>query len=377
MNLRSQSEKISFPNLNGIRFIAAAMVLFDHAELTVLELKHPEYWSKRWLDYLGKFFDTWLGFMGGLGVSLFFTLSGFLITYLLLSEKKKSTDISIKKFYVRRILRIWPVYYLLIITGLFILPHISFLKLPGTENIHQDLMNKSLLFFLIFPNIVLLIWGRVPFISQTWSIGVEEQFYLVWPWFVKKIKSISLLLLICITVYIFSIYEQIAFPKFSKSVNFGCISMGSIGGLLLFSKNRQFLKIAHSHLTFLLTVACVLAIFIWPNGVLRKQEIFAFFFMLIIVYLASAPKTLISLNSKWLDYLGKISYGIYMYHYIPIVIAIRIAEQMGWFKPLYMSLFVCGFTFPVTILMAHFSYKYYEKWFLGRKKKFEVVESGG
>src|SRR5262245_23508948 len=107
-------EKIYFPNLNGLRFIAAFLVIIHHLEQFKLTFKMDNYWNVPFIEPIGR-----------LGVVLFFVLSGFLITYLLLAEENIKGGISIKSFYVRRILRIWPLYFLIVLLGLWILPNIS------------------------------------------------------------------------------------------------------------------------------------------------------------------------------------------------------------------------------------------------------------
>jgi len=86
------------------------------------------------------FYTRFIRLIGPLSVfSFFVVLSGFLITSLLLVEKERTNTINIKSFYMRRVLRIWPLYYLTVILGLFVLPEISYLNIPGeTELIKVD-----------------------------------------------------------------------------------------------------------------------------------------------------------------------------------------------------------------------------------------------
>lgn len=99
-----------FLGLNALRFFAAFLVVLHHAEQ--IRLKNDLFNLKNF-----SLFNN-----GGIAVSFFFVLSGFLISYLLLKEVKQTGDISIKKFYVRRILRIWPLYFLLVFIGALIIP---------------------------------------------------------------------------------------------------------------------------------------------------------------------------------------------------------------------------------------------------------------
>ena len=110
---------VYFRGMNALRFFAASLVVFHHAEQ--IRIKNDLFNLK-----LFSFFNN-----GGIAVTFFFVLSGFLITYLLLKEKFFSGSISIKKFYYRRILRIWPLYFLLVFLGTLLIPFlISFFHIP-------------------------------------------------------------------------------------------------------------------------------------------------------------------------------------------------------------------------------------------------------
>lgn len=105
-----KGDKVYFPNLNGLRFFAAFIVLLGHQE------QMKSYYLEMDPYLLVKNPDS-----GQLGVILFFALSGFLITYLLLMEEAKTKTVSVKDFYIRRVLRIWPLYYFLILLVFFVL----------------------------------------------------------------------------------------------------------------------------------------------------------------------------------------------------------------------------------------------------------------
>ncbi|SRR6266568_2743644 len=174
----SGTNKIFFPNLNGVRFIAALMVIIQHTEETKIKIGFPTSYRED-------------GILGSLGVSLFFVLSGFLITYLLQSENQTSGTISLRDFYTRRVLRIWPLYYLIIILGFWVMP--NFMPALGDEYNVRDLSEQSgaqLLFDLFFmPNVSIILFDPIRFVPQIWSIGVEEQFYLLWPLLMKYFNN--------------------------------------------------------------------------------------------------------------------------------------------------------------------------------------------
>ena len=143
--------KIYFKNLDGIRFIAALLVLFHHA-----------YYLKRNYSPGYAFINSCSENLGRIGVNLFFVLSGFLISYLLLVEKDSTGTVSYKNFYIRRILRIWPLYlgYGLLLT--FFSPYIAAkMGLGGGMDIPTMLLNLGfLLFFAV--NVQLAFIGSNP-----------------------------------------------------------------------------------------------------------------------------------------------------------------------------------------------------------------------
>src|SRR5687768_1669565 len=110
---------VFFKGINGLRFFAAFAVIITHIELLKGHFGYIHYWNEPMIFHAG-----------GLGVYFFFVLSGFLITYLLLAEKSRFGEISILKFYVRRMLRIWPLYYLIVIIGFFVLPLFPAIQVP-------------------------------------------------------------------------------------------------------------------------------------------------------------------------------------------------------------------------------------------------------
>ncbi len=169
MNESRTQKKVYFPNLNGLRFIAAFLVIIHHIEQ-----------FKNILGLENNYDNPFVLVVGKLGVILFFVLSGFLITYLLLVEEDITKTISIKNFYIRRVLRIWPLYYFLILLSFFVFPNIPFLNVgPISLALYNNFSLKIILFILFLPNLALIGFSAVPFVSQSWSVGVEEQFYII------------------------------------------------------------------------------------------------------------------------------------------------------------------------------------------------------
>ena len=367
--------KLYFPSLNGLRFIAAFMVIIHHVEI--------------FRNRMGQIYSTLpcIRIFGGLGVDLFFVLSGFLITYLLLSEQNKTKTISIKDFYIRRILRIWPLYFFLIVIGFFLLPKFSFFEF-GTSltDIHNNFIEKTLMFLVFLPNVAFAFLSETPYLTQLWSVGVEEQFYLTWPVLMKTIKSKELLFYSIIGGYLFIkivAFKWIYYHLFwyldiqklwflFSITNIDCMAIGGLFALYLFRKDKK-LSFFFSKTVQIITLA-VLFLFIGFGIVIPNVhfEFYAIFFGILILNLAGNPRAIISLENKVFNYLGKISYGLYMYQIIAIVIALKVLSYWGISNPFMQH----SFSIIVTIIIAGLSYRFYESYFINKKVKFSKIISG-
>jgi peptidoglycan/LPS O-acetylase OafA/YrhL len=374
------NSKIYFPNLNGIRFIAALAVIIHHIEQIKSFFIYDNLWQNPYIRLIGK-----------LGVILFFVLSGFLITYLLLMEKKQGT-ISIKDFYIRRILRIWPLYYLIVICGLFIFPHINFIAIADnhrTENIQDHFIVKIILFFLFLPNLAFSGFSPVPYIAQTWSVGVEEQFYLIWPVLLKKMKNTFAALVGVIFFYLLIKFILIAINNHSgffdsnkilhglfgcwDEFNIDCMAIGGIAAYTLFHKKERLLNFFFNPYiqicTYLALVLSIALKFYIKN---LQFEYYSLLFAIIIVNLAANPKTILKLENRLFSYLGKISFGLYMYHYVIITFSIKLLNIFF----IRNNVMIYTLSIALTIFVASVSYEFFEKKFLKLKKRFTIIESG-
>lgn len=369
-------QKIYFPNLNGLRFIAAFLVIIHHIEqfksISVVE----NYWGK----------VPFIGIIGKLGVILFFVLSGFLITYLLLAEEQAFKTISIRKFYMRRILRIWPLYFLIIVLAFLVLPNISLFTLPGygKDVIYHNLILKLIFYVLFLPNLVLSLLGFVPYASHTWSIGTEEQFYLVWPILLKYFKKHSIFLMLFIIVFYLLFSGFLATPysdflpfknviqAFWRTFNIVCMAIGGIFAILLFHKNKLIDLLLNKYLCYLLILIVGALMYKGVKIPFLHHEFYSVLFGIIILNFACNKEIGISLENKVLNYLGNISYGLYMYHPIGIILAIALSKSINMST----NWFVYPVSFILTIVLAGLSYTYFEKYFLKRKSKYSKIISG-
>lgn len=181
---------VYWKELDGLRTIAFLMVFLHHAPALPASL------NSTWLSFIATAIARW----GWAGVDLFFVLSGFLITSLLLQEKQKFGSISLKLFYARRAIRIWPAYYLV----LFVLciaiplaqglgPHPEYQRFLAAQALPLALFlgNVSLTFSLdsLLEVGKLTAFPITHAVMPLWSLAVEEQFYLTWPLIVLLVKT--------------------------------------------------------------------------------------------------------------------------------------------------------------------------------------------
>lgn len=354
--------KIHFKGLNGIRAIASLSVVFSHIGIYLDLFNLPARPSIE---------------LAGYGVSMFFSLSGFLITYLLLAEKNKFGDINIRKFYIRRILRIWPLYYFYLIVAVIVI--LVF---------YREAFNKNLLvYFFLSANIPLILNITTPFIFHYWSLGVEEQFYIFWPWIIKKTKKpVRFIFLLIIVLMGLKFIAWIYYIKTGNSTpqsiihitRFHCMGMGALGAIFFYQNNQLFLNFTKSLSAQLIAWGSILLMVVGKFNIasLINDEIVSALTVVLIINLSSNPKTIINLNYKLFDYLGKISFGIYIYH--PLIIFATAKFFNSFIKGMgvyYKYVFIYTTTSLLTIIVAGLSYGCFEKRFLLLKEKYSPVPS--
>ncbi|TWJ04565.1 peptidoglycan/LPS O-acetylase OafA/YrhL [Mucilaginibacter frigoritolerans] len=367
--------KKHLPNLDGLRFIAASTVLFYHIDLALVMNKY----KSNTIDYFP------FGF-GELSVVLFFVLSGFIITYLLINENANK-GISIPQFYLKRVLRIWPLYYLIIILAFVFFNHNPlFTWIGGTSNViiqgHRSIITVLLLF--ICPNIALIFTPSLGYANPTWSIGVEEQFYLIWPFIMKTKKPLY---------YIFSIIVLMLFLSnngilhilnhfhilsntglklnlfFNSSYGFkiDAMAIGALGAFIAI-EYTYFLKYIFSKTAQLLFYLLMIPLLFYPHIV--SYQVYCLFFIFLILNLAINDDSILRMENQIFKYLGKISYGIYIFHGLTIIPVIKLVTGVLNLKVNIISeTLICLIALVITIGIASISYKYFESYFLKLKDR--------
>lgn len=380
------SNKVFFPNLEGLRFLAFFVVFINHATSS-LGFYNP---SKAFV-----FIRTNFLLNGNLGVSFFFVLSGFLITYLLLKEKEISGKINIKNFYLRRVLRIWPLYFLIVAMCLLIFPLFENI-LPQWFPIGVSTSEINKWFYLTFTGNFDYIYNGINnfMIGILWSVSIEEQFYLLWPLIIAFVPTKYLL-----KTFIIIILGSIAFRFFYARGNVMIIKYHSLssvsdlatGALIAYLAFRQSVidrmekipKYAIVIVYILLFILVPLHFYVWKFGIYYNHlsslmpVIFSSLFAFIIMEQNYSKHSFYKIsNWKIISSFGKYTYGMYCYHIIVFFAVMLIFHLIGVNlngMSKYTFLFVVITSFFSTLLVSELSYRYYESFFLRLKDRFSLI----
>ncbi|MEP7236270.1 MAG: acyltransferase [Ferruginibacter sp.] len=365
---------VYLPGLNGIRAIAALMVVIAHFPLL-------------FGNYVGFSFSIYHERTpGSLAVTLFFVLSGYLITYLLILEKEKFKKIDLKAFYLRRILRIWPLYYLVIVLSVIVMFYLYNENLLGKNSTSL----KEIMLYLFFAGNYAQALYTDPLVHGfsilgiIWSVGVEEQFYLFWPLLLKYFKkSIRVLIIFFVAYGMLKIIIRIFFVNtfLSPLINLtrlDCMAIGAIGACLVLDPRLYAAYVSrfifNRYVQVLSWLVFVIGFILLPMPLsIFSDDFYSVFFIIIIINVSQNKKTLISLESGIFNFLGRISYGIYMYHVMIMFVFQKLVPKpadniFNYFLYLFIVIFL-------TIAVAYLSNRYIESWFLKKKSLIAKIKS--
>lgn len=368
---------VFFPNLDGLRFLCFVSVFFFHAFSTDDKsiIKNGLYhFIKK--DLFGE---------GNLGVNFFFVLSGFLITYLLIVEKENFGKINIASFYVRRILRIWPLFYFCVFFGFVIFPYIKHLfGEPSTETAQWP-------YYLFFLNNIdyLRNFSDCSVLAVLWSVAIEEQFYLIWPLLLQFLPVRHYLKIFTVIIIISWIYRYVVFDNYFKTEyhTLACISDMTVGGVLATLINYQprfkdwVTNWSKRYIFCLYVLVAVLYFFRTPifyiNNLTLPFEklVISIIFGMVILEQNYARNSFFKMSKfKIISKLGRYTYGLYCLHMISLLVVATLLKKAGLNKNVFEVIFLeGGLSLLLSIGMAYVSYHYYESWFLRFKNKFSRI----
>ena len=356
------------PGLDGLRALAALGVTFHHFEQTRFVFGLPNLWTYAVVQRLG-----------GLCVSLFFVLSGFLITLLLRKEYLEHGRIAIGSFYMRRILRVWPLYFVITIIGFFILPFLPAYAIPGfLPVLDADYWRKLALYVAFMPHVEASFFAPVNYAGVLWSVGVEEWFYLGWPFLLLATRGkLWLVLPVIVAFFLFGRHEFREGPAYFlfSQIRFDHMAIGAMGAILATTRStllNALMRVAFTRRAQVIAIVTIVAAAILLKLGMRlgllADIVFPLSFLWIIVDVSMNPNSIINLEHPLLRWLGKLSYGIYCFNWITLVTALvvmrwAVPDLSGWVA----HVFHFAFGLLLTVGVAALSYRCLEAPFLSWK----------
>lgn len=349
------------PALDGLRGLAILAVFFHHYGAGGIA-SHSL--AVRWIAVLCG--------LGWSGVDLFFVLSGFLITGILYDTQQDPGYY--RRFYARRALRIFPIYYLFALIVLLIVPfHVWHLG--------------DILFLVYLGYPAALIWPalvNLPIrITHLWSLAVEEQFYVLWPWLIRRIGKPFDILRLCAAAAVVSIVIRIMFPGWayaSLPCRMDDLALGgAIAILFRIGLRNRLQQLALP--VFSASVVVVILICIYRHTTSHDDHVVctAGFTIIALAYgalliLAQGPFSGL-FSTQLLRTFGKYSYGMYLYHF-PLTAAFEHAKHFFGRSPLG-SLMYVGTCLAANLVIAAISFHVFEQPILHLKKRFEYAREAG
>jgi len=353
-----------FEKLDALRFFAFFLVIWQHA---FSDIFHNITENSALQTTIDTFTVT-----GGIGVQIFFVISGFLITFLMLGEEKINGRVNLFFFYLRRVLRIWPLYYLVMILGIFVFPYFGgFFSFSGNK-----LMN------LIFLN-NMATSGTPSNVNVAWSVAIEEQFYLFWPLLFILFQNKKLLFFFCAVLFIqTSIYAIETSGSEAYSSTFGNLRYLMIGcwGAFFYSNYKERISASYLLKPSSFYLICFLGVFLLSASNFSisynylAKWLLAIFYLYIVIYCVDKST---GEGGSIFSLLGKYTYGMYLYHPIILVASYNIVDKLGYDynKGDLLKLIMAIVTLLATIGISILSYEYFEKPILKLKNKISTIQT--
>lgn len=349
-------ERVHFHTFDSLRFLSFLLVFFHHSPVP----------KENFLHFFSK--------AGGIGVSFFFVLSGFLITYILILDKLNNERILLKKFFKRRILRIWPLYYAMVLFA-FCTPFIiKFLHLSSSSEGYEPHWFFTITFL---ENYVIMYKESFPNVSPLrvmWSLCIEEHFYIIWGlifYFISLRNIPKLIIFSIITSFIFKIiYGIYNISTLDILTNIDMFAFGAIPAYLFvfykefISKIEQIPAIyKYSFALFVLLIIVLASNNLLFSETILNSVIFGMLFSVLILFTLGERNAFKISDQSILTWLGKYTYGLYLFHTICINFFDKIANNynLSWYIIILMS-------FVTTVFLSFLSYHLFEKQFLKLKR---------
>lgn len=365
-------KRFFYTNLDVLRFFAFLLVFVSHLPI----VSHS--------GLINFIFNQ----AGVIGVQLFFIISGFLITGLLLNERQETKEISLKKFYLRRVFRIFPLYFfsLLVILAIVLILDQPVVNFSNFFGYYFTFLGNFDRIFNGFETVHYFLGAGV-----LWSIAVEEQFYLFIPILLSKLRKQRTILWVLSSIYVLTLCykfyvirtfsdSELAFRtlSFSPLSVFDAITFGCLLGVISIHFKSPLERIV-KRIPWFGIIFAVLAVFgliivdfyqenSYISAIIVRQAITVLFTLIIALVCFHPRLKVVSMNKgvQWLNQLGKISFGLYIYHDLTIMFFDHYTDHLA---------LIITASMASTIVISWASFNFLEQPFLRYKKRFEVVRT--
>jgi peptidoglycan/LPS O-acetylase OafA/YrhL len=372
------TEKVYFKNLDALRFMAFVFIFLGHSldtDSEVVATSSAYQWVRHYVYIFGK-----------TGFSFAFVLSSYINTWVILEERQQAGRFVPWLYYARRALRIWPLYFLVLFIGFVVIP----LVMEWLNEPYAEVGNPW--YFILFVGNFFLIdhgWTHSPIISVLWSVSVEEQFYLFWPFLLIVFRKREVWLFVLMLL----LFMATTFRYFGTDVNIwfhtlfllGDICIGAVFAFISFHRNWGFgfleqlsrKAIVGIYLAFVLCLMFYQELFNEgplnnPMGLVIEKVVFASLLSFFIFEQNFAVNSFFKFGRlRWMTYLGVVSYGLFCFHEIGLLVGNRMLMTLGLGDDVWAFLLLKPLmAFAVILPAAHVSWNYFEKPLLKLKRHF-------
>jgi peptidoglycan/LPS O-acetylase OafA/YrhL len=355
-----------FPGFDALRIYAALSVVIGHTNQNFGDIRS----TPANIPLVDLFFmDTQSA------VNFFLVLSGFLITYLIFREQSEAVRLDSRGFYLRRILRTWPLYYLTVFIGLWVVPWL----LGTSAGIPASNPWPALFVLAIMPNFTT---GVSPALEHLWCIGLQNQFYLIWPAVTRppagrflRIVFGILIIKIAITPFILGMHTD-SITNIFYGLRFECFAIGALGAYLVHTEHA-WLRFFRGVPARIAGLAGMVSLALWNLPLAEPAILFSScIFLLVILNLSSGLDSGRRPAGRGWAFFGEISYGVYMFHYPLLYVALQAMRQAGIPEGFSHSIILHSTVTGGSLLLAALSYFLFERHFLRLKKSIVSAQVG-
>lgn len=371
-------KKVYFKNLDALRFVAFLFIFLGHALDTDSEFIRSSYtygWVKNYVYIFGQ-----------TGFSFAFVLSSYINTWVILEERQQAGSFKPWLYYIRRALRIWPLYFLVLFIGFVLLP----LGMALMGEPYREVGNPW--YFILFVGNFFLIehgWTHSPIISVLWSVSVEEQFYIFWPFllilFRRHEKWLFALMLLLFGITTWRYFGTDVNLWFHTLFLLADICLGAVFAFISFNQNWGFLRMKTiSRGSILAVYALFWLSLIFYHGLFDSQLLPGFmqliieklFYAVILSFFIFEQNFCNNSffkfgNLKVLSYLGVMSYGLFCFHEIGLLAGNKLLHSFGLNENVWAFLGLKPLlAFVIILPFSYLSWNYFEKPILSLKRHF-------